>query len=618
MTLSQSMNSCIPPSSSSSDSELNNALPVLLDSEKDSGQENTVESAPYIFDPLFPLNPLPQTTDLLPQSSNPPHVLSQEERRSQSASMWSVDTLPPTSIAHGTVSNSMPVEDSSTTLSLSTNSCLVPSLTYSSDPEVNDVLRGFIDDENHCGEESREVSDCMDPHILDLLLQIPLIPLPQTTNIESAYKEQGVDTFQPISFTAHSQPSSSEKVVSEMEPVFDLFSPIPVPQVTNLPAQKSSQSASKEEGVEPISSTAHSQSFDLSGSCTTQMVVSAMEPVFDLFSLIPLPQVTNPPPQESVQSASESKEQRVDTFQPFSSTEHSHPSSLDRLYNTDKEVSEMEPIFDLFSLIPLFQPTNLPPQESSQSASKDQDVSSAAHSHPFSLADLCTTEKEVSEMEPVVDLFSLIPLPEITDVLPQESSQSASEQEVDTFQTIISTAPPHHLPVDQALVQGEMGTLCSHSSLHKDVSVNTHANPDPPPPSLAESIQATSGEQVMTNSISSASPCTETTSQTEAESNIEVEDCTSGKGKPKKALSVMQLKRQRMLNKVSALQYRHRKKERMSDLDVRKEQLEAENTRLKEQVSVLTTEIAKLKRLSKTQKTKFCPFFFHSTCNKIK
>ena len=223
-------------------------------------------------------------------------------------------------------------------------------------------------------------------------------------------------------------------------------------------------------------------------------------------------------------------------------------------------------------------------------------------------------------MEPVFDLFSLIPLPKTTNVLPQES-QSASK-ELDTFQTIMSTAPPHHLPVDQAPIQREVGTLCSqysHSSLHKDVSVNTRANPDPPPPpSLAESIQATSGEQFMTNSISSASSCTETASQTEAESNIAVEDCTNGKGKPKKALSVMQLKRQRILNKVSALHYRQRKKERMSDLDVRKEQLEAENTRLKEQVSVLTTEIAKLKRLSKTQKAKFCPFFLHSTCNKIK
>ena len=51
MTLSQSINSCIPPSSSSSDSELNNALPVLLNNKNDS-QENAVESARYIFDPL--------------------------------------------------------------------------------------------------------------------------------------------------------------------------------------------------------------------------------------------------------------------------------------------------------------------------------------------------------------------------------------------------------------------------------------------------------------------------------------------------------------------------------------------------------------------------------------
>ena len=63
-----------------------------------------------------------------------------------------------------------------------------------------------------------------------------------------------------------------------------------------------------------------------------------------------------------------------------------------------------------------------------------------------------------------------------------------------------------------------------------------------------------------------------------------------------------------MLNKVSALHYRRRKKERKSDLELRREQLEAENTRLKEQVSFLTTEIARWKRLSKTQKDKNLSF----------
>ena len=761
MTLSQS-NSCVPPSSTySSDSELNNALHVLLDNEKVS-QEDIVASAPHIFDPLFPLISLPQTTDLLPQNTSS-NLISQEVSQS---TFMSVDTLqPPTSTAHGTVLNSMPIEDSSTTLSLS-NSCVLPSSTYSSDPDLNDALHVLT----RCSQENSETCDGMDPYTFDLFFPViplsqttdllpqgtsqfaskeqgvdtlqsisstahsqlssldsscttekvlsemepvfdlfSLIPLPQTTNLlpqessQSASKEQGVDTLQPISSTAHSQLSSldgsctTEKVVSEMEPVFDLFSLIPLPQTTNLPPQESSQSASKEQGMDtlqPISSTAHSQLSSLDSSCTTEKVVSEMEPVFDLFSLIPLPQTTNLPPQESSQSASKeqgvdtlqpisstahsqlssldglcttekvvskmepvfdlfsliplpqttnllpqessqsaSKEQGADTLQPVSSTAHSQPSSLDCSCTTEKVVSEMEPVFDLFSLIPLPQTTDLPPQESSQSASKEQGVdtlqpvSSTAHSQPSSLDSLCTTEKVVSEMEPVFDLFSLIHLPQTTNLPPQESSQSASkEQGVDTLEPIMSTAPPHHLPVDQTTnIQREMGTAslcaqCSHSSVHEDkdnASVYMHTNPDPPH-SLEKSIQATSGEQFMASSFSSASPSTETASQMEAESNVEAQDCMNRKGKPKKALSVIQQKRQRMLNKVSALHYRQRKKERMSDLDVRKEQLEAENVSLKEQVSVLTAEIAKLKRLSKTQKAKLCPFFLHSTCNKIK
>lgn len=178
---------------------------------------------------------------------------------------------------------------------------------------------------------------------------------------------------------------------------------------------------------------------------------------------------------------------------------------------------------------------------------------------------------------------------------------------MDTLQLLVSTAPPHHLPVDQTTdVQMSTPSPCAPSSHSSSVcdgqdnaSACTHIDLDPSH-SQGESIQA--------------NPSTEAASQMD-ESNVEVQDCTD---KPKKALSVMQQQRQRMLNKVSALHYRRRKKERKSDLDLRREQLEAENTRLKEQVSFLTTEIAKLKRLSKTQKAKLCPFFLHSTCNKIK
>jgi hypothetical protein len=282
---------------------------------------------------------------------------------------------------------------------------------------------------------------------------------------------------------------------------------------------------------------------------------------------------------------------------------------------------EQETVCDLFSLIPLPQTTSLPPQESSLPASKEQGANIG----------LSATETVVTEMEqePVFfDLFPLICLPQTINLPPQKSSEPASkEQGVDTLLPITSTVPPQHLPADDQAtnVQREKGTAsspcveCSHSSVCEDkgnASVYTHTNPDP----LEESIQPTSGvsEHSMATSFSLASPSTETASQTVAESNIEARDSTDRKEKQKKPLSVVQQKRQRMLNKVSALHYRQRKKGKMSDLDIRKEQLEAENARLKEQVSVLTTEIAKFKRLSNTQKAKFCPFFLHSTCNKIK
>ena len=115
--LSQSNTGCVPPSSTySSDPELNNALDALLDKEN-SSQEDTVTADGMAPDQLFSaLISLPQTTDLLPQSFD---ILSQE------SSSMRVDTLqPPTSTAHGTVSGSLPVEDSGTTGLSRSNSCI--------------------------------------------------------------------------------------------------------------------------------------------------------------------------------------------------------------------------------------------------------------------------------------------------------------------------------------------------------------------------------------------------------------------------------------------------------------------------------------------------------------
>ena len=645
-TTSSQSNSCVPPSSIySSDPESNNAM--LLDN-VNVCQEDTVASdgmAPYDFDPLSPLISLPQTTDLLPQSSN---LLSQEV--SQSTSM-SVDTLQsPTSTAHGAVSVSLPAESSTTTLSLS-NSCVLPSSTYPSDPELKDAMHTLT----KCSQENSETSDGMEPYIFDLFF--PLIPLSQNTDLlpqgksQFASKEQGVDTFQPSKSTAHShhsmsssnlpsspalppstdsspklrsvnsKNSSREKMAFETEWIhsFDLFSLFPLPESVDLLSQGMSQPTSMEQRVQPPTSSAHGT-------------------VSDHLPALPIV--------ESNTTLSQSN-----SCVPPSSTYSSDPE-LNRAPRTlmvdetcgqeSRETSDgVDPyIFDLLFQIPLIpQTTNLLPQESPQSASKEQRVDtlqpipSTAHSQPSTLDGSCTTEKMVSEMEPIFDLFSLIPLPQTTNLLPQEVSQSASrEQGVDTLQPLTTTAPPHRLPVDQTTnIQREMGTPspCSHSSVHEDkgnnASVCTHISLDPSH-SLEESlcIQETLGEQSMASSISSASPSIETASQMEAESNVEAQDCMNRKGKPKKAISVIQQQRQRRLNKVSALHYRQRKKEQVSDLEVRKEQLEVENARLKEQVSVLTTEIAKLKTLSKTQKVsktqkaKFCPFFLHSTCIKFK
>ena len=94
----------------------------------------------------------------------------------------------------------------------------------------------------------------MDPYIFDLLFQIPVVPIPQT-------------------------------------------------QTSSLPPQELSQSASKaEQGVDtlqPVLSTAHAEPFSLDNSCTTEKMMEPLPQFFDLFSLIPFPQVTNLLPQES-------------------------------------------------------------------------------------------------------------------------------------------------------------------------------------------------------------------------------------------------------------------------------------------------------------------------------
>ena len=151
-----------------------------------SSRENVPFGSEWIspFD-LLSLFPLPESVDSLSQGTSQPSSTEQTVHL-------------PTSTAHGTASDRLPVavpivESNTAALPQSNTGCVPHSAsTYSSDPELNNVVCALIDNES-CGGESIETSNSMDPYIFDFLFQVPLVPLPQTqtTNLppqESASK----------------------------------------------------------------------------------------------------------------------------------------------------------------------------------------------------------------------------------------------------------------------------------------------------------------------------------------------------------------------------------------------------------------------------------------------
>jgi len=105
--------------------------------------------------------------------------------------------------------------------------------------------------------------------------------------------------------------------------------------------------------------------------------------------------------------------------------------------------------------------------------------------------------------------------------------------------------------------------------------------------------------------------CSETPSQMKANLTVKIRSRSNEK---QSLIKTARKERKRKLNKISAVHYRQKKKEEQSILEERREQLEAENLRLKEQVSALIAEITDLKQSSqKTQKKKSCSFFLFST-----
>ena len=417
-----------------------------------------------------------------------------------------VDTLQPTtSTSLSAASDSLPVLPilESSTTSPHPSNCVPVSSTYSSDPELNGALHVLFHDDR-CTREDRVVSDDMVPYLPPFLFPLP--PLPQSTDLlphgvsQCASKEQGVDTLQPPTSTAKSHlpsldslhvlpmsipssplPSTStpspsaysspevctinnensnqEKMASEVEYTFELFSLIPLPQSTDLPSQGVSQPTSVEQRVDtlqpttstslsaasdslpvlpilessttsphpsncvPVSST-YSSDPELNGAlhvlfhddrCTREdrVVSDDMVPYLPpfLFPLPPLPQSTDLLPHGVSQCAS--KEQGVDTLQPPTSTAKSHLPSLDSLH-----------------VLPMSIPSSPLPSTSTPSPS--------AYSSP----EVCTInnensnqEKMASEVEYTFELFSLIPLPQSTDLPSQGVSQPTSmKQRADMLQ----------------------------------------------------------------------------------------------------------------------------------------------------------------------------------------
>ena len=574
----------------------------------------------------------------------------------------------------------LPILESGTTSSQSSN-CTPLSSTNSSDPELNDSLHALL---NMCSGEA--VSDGMTPSSFDLFhFPFSLIPLLHSTELPSrgvsqpASIEQVLDTLQPptssaqshlsslaclypspmansnlplppkpntaLPSSAYSDPemctfnnenSSTEKMTTEMEYLFDLFPLIPLPQSTELPSQGMSQPPSAEQGVDR--STVHST---VCGSLHTLTILDSSTTSQQPSNCSPVSSTPEPETNSALNALIDDKV----------------CSQEDKMASGDMTPSISDLSLFLFPLSPLLHSTELPSRGVSQPASIEQVLdtlqppTSSAQSHLSSYSDpeVCTVnensnrEKMAPEMGCIFDLFPLIPLSQITDLPSHGVSQPTSmEKRANMLQPPTSSAPPHLLPGDQVTdMQREKSSpspQCSDSSVPEDEDITpvcTHINPDPPGiPAESLCIQSASTEQSIARSFSPVPPSayhnvmteessTETPSRTGADSSVKAQNCMNKKQKLE-IVSVVTEKQQqqRRLNNVSALHYRQRRKERERDLKVRMKQLGAKNKGLKMQLSALTTEIDKMKKLSQkmlqnTQKTKVCPFFLNSTCSKL-
>lgn len=594
-----------------------------------------------LFHPLpFPLN-LANGVD--------PDLLSQEVSQSTPKEQGAGMLQPHVSTAHTSTNGLSVLSESNTSLSasLQSSNCTPLSSMCSSYPDLNSTLDTLLS----AGKSTPSIDD----YITDLSFFVPFplgIDLQSQEMSQSAPKDQAVDILQFPTSTAplhlcgadsiSALPTSDTNLSASLQcsdsappsnedPSFPFL--LPLSFGTDLQSQEMSQSASKEQEIDMVQvpTPLHLPGTDIVSTSDTGLSVSlqcsdSVPPsIDDLSFLFPLPLTFGTDLQSQEMSQSTTKDLQLPTStgplhlpgptpdSSLSASPHSNNSappfstfSSDSVNNVqvlnDERVevgmSEMGGYGVDLPFLPLPLCADLLPQRMSHSREKERDLQ----------REKSDTEKRVaSEM----GVCTSTDFP-VHSSLPADLSDQSGLQ----HSSLLTQSCRVHSPQSSYLSQPEDDTQCMH------INPDAHYTLTEPLPIQSASqqtmVRLPSPFDLKKNPLTEVSCseippqlCSETPSQMKANLTVKIRSRSNEK---QSLIKTAKKERKRKLNKISSVHYRQKKKEEQSILEERREQLEAENLRLKEQVSALIAEIADLKQSSqKTQKKKSCSFFLFST-----
>ena len=637
-------------SSHSSDPELNDALNILLsDSGNKCAGEVSDEMPPYLFDLpsfLFPVGSLPSSADMLSQGLT---QTSSVEGRTDSL-QYSTSTAP--SSLDGL--RVLPTSNSP-------NSSAVPLSMTSSPGGLCAVSSG-----NSTAQDNETPNmDCF----FDLL---SLIPFPPSTDLPSE-EVQGRDTLQQLpastslstaseslptlsaveqssttATTASSQPPTSNFAPrlssDEISPyLFDLPSFLfPLPQTSDLalPSQYGvlSQSALECQPVDLLHPPTSLTQFRDQGALNSEdsnwedsnweKMTPELEYFLDLISLIPLAPSTDLPSQGISQPTG--MEQGIS--QPPTGMEQgaSQPTGMEQ-GATGMEQGISQPTGMEQGATGMEQGISQPPTGMEQGVSQPTGMEQGVSQPPTGMEQGISQpptgmEQGVSQPTGMEQGVSQPTGMEQGISQPTGMEQGVSQPTTREQGTSTDQGVPECMSVEQNM-QGPSTTSQHLLPIGDQLSHLQREKSIPSPSQFSPSGTCTPADSVSNHSASTdqstagslpPSPQSDNFHSVRTE-EYSAETPSQAKGvqplsKEKRTLSAAQKLQQRKVNKVSALHYRSRKKDKESCLEVRRKELEDTNAQLKEQVSALTAEIERLRQ--NTKNTKTCSFFLHSTCNK--